>query len=89
MNRMRLTTEFGRVTIEYNDSIDDTRRTRTFLCSGGYVYEYANGESTQVCDRLSRLGSTLKCGNKDELPALIRRQYKSMQAAHKRWIAAR
>lgn len=85
-----LTTDtIGRVTLSY-DSEDFngevTRITREFSCpmDGGYVIEFmANGNTQQVCDRLAHMGSTLMCSSRDNLLALIRREYKAKRAAEK------
>jgi len=86
--KTRITTDdFGRVTVEYDDAIDGTRRSRFFSCptDGGYVYEYFwnNGTTSQVCEGLSRSGSTLTCHSRDELVDLIRHEYRRMRRHEK------
>ena len=80
------------VTVEFDtespdfDNYETIRKTRTFSCprTGGYVVEHlGNGNTTQVCERLSSRGSTLHCSNSDNLPALIRREYRAMMRANK------
>jgi hypothetical protein len=83
MTRMRLTTDsFGRVTITYIDKMYDEKIERTFTCptEGGYVLELlSNGATSQPCDRLARTGNTLLCASRDDLPALIRSEYRKMR----------
>jgi len=75
----------GGVTVSY-DAAFDVRVTRYFVCTqdGGYVQEYVNGHSnwSQVCERLSRRGSTLRCSSRNNLLNLIRREYRAMRRAN-------
>ena len=67
------------------DNYETIRKTRTFSCprDGGYVIEnIGRGNTVQVCERLSIRGSTLHCSNIDNLPALIRREYRAMVRAN-------
>jgi hypothetical protein len=76
----------GGVTVSY-DAAFDVRVTRYFVCplEGGYVQEYVNSHNnwSQVCDRLSSRGSTLRCSSRDNLLKLIRREYHAMRRANK------
>lgn len=83
----------GSVSVEFDaespdfDNYETVRKTRTFSCpsTGGYVIEHiGNGNTAQVCERLSSRGSTLHCSNSDNLPALIRREYRAMVRASKK-----
>lgn len=52
--------------------------------TGGYVrYETHHGDK-QLCDRLSRLGSTLFWDGTYPLIDLVRREYRAMRAARRR-----
>ena len=67
------------------DNYETIRKTRTFSCprDGGYVIEHiGRGNTAQVCERLSSRGSTLHCSSSDNLPALIRREYRAMVRAN-------
>ena len=69
------------------DNYETVRKTRTFSCprAGGYVIEHiGNGNTAQVCDKLSSRGSTLRCSGSDKLPELIRREYQAMVRANKK-----
>jgi hypothetical protein len=74
----------GNVTISYIDIFGE-RVTREFTCpvAGGYVRE----GDRQVCERLSNMGNTLRCGQRSDLINLIRREYRAMRAAEKREAA--
>ena len=81
----------GSVSVEFDaespdfDNYETIRKTRTFSCprAGGYVIEHiGNGNTAQVCDKLSSRGSTLHCSSIDKLPALIRREYRAMVRAN-------
>ena len=77
----------GRVVVQYDDVITGKRRCRVFICpvEGGYVAEvFPDGNTSQVCDGLSRSGSTLTCRSRDELVDLIRREYRKMRRMEKR-----
>ena len=67
------------------DNYETIRKTRTFSCprDGGYVIEHiGRGNTAQVCERLASRGSTLHCSSIDNLPALIRREYRAMVRAN-------
>lgn len=85
--KTKFTTDFAsRVTIAYDHEFSG-RIERTFSCppNGGYVVEmFKNGDSSQVCDRLAHRGSTLRCANRENLLALIRREYRAMRAVERR-----
>lgn len=80
--KMRLTTdEHGRVTIRYEGEAGGAVE-RTFIApmDGGYVRELRpDGSTTQPCERLARLGNTLMVDRRENLPALIRREYRAMR----------
>lgn len=83
--------ESGHVTLSYDveepSEVDSVRRVeRIFSCpvDGGYVLEYHKGDWTQVCDRLGRMGDTLRCASRDALLALIRREYQVMRRTEQR-----
>jgi hypothetical protein len=51
---------------------------------GGYVYDVTDRPGTtgqQVCDRMASLGSTLYCGESQDLTALIRREMRRRMAS--------
>jgi len=48
------------------------------------IEHIGRGNTAQVCERLSSRGSTLHCSNIDNLPALIRREYRAMVRANNR-----
>lgn len=75
----------GRVTLTYDDIYLDRRRTREFMVprKGGYVMECVGNDFKQVCDRLKSTGYTLRCGAKENLIDVIRREYRAMRAAEK------
>jgi hypothetical protein len=82
MARMRLTVDVGGyVKLTYHDTYSDEPLSRVFICpaEGGYVREWRRGDLTQVCDRLARMGPTLRCSSRADLPALIRREYRAMR----------
>ena len=82
------TNKFGYVTLSYDiEDYDGVRRVeRIFICpaDGGYVREHRHGGWKQVCDHLSYMGSTLFCPRRDDLPAMIHREYQTMRRAEKR-----
>ena len=64
MSETRASTDrFGYVLLRTEDG------ERRFWCaeSGGYVYEFVNGEWKQVCEGLSRYGATLECSSQAKL----------------------
>jgi len=92
MTKAKFTVDNGNVTLAYDVEDYDgvTRVERTFVCpaDGGYVREYRDGDWKQVCDRLDHMGSTLYCSSRDNLPAMIRREYQAKRRADKRWAEA-
>lgn len=78
----------GNVVIEYTDAWTNENICRRFTCpyDGGYVWELlANGERTQVCERLAHDGPTLTCNSWDALPDLIKREYRRMRYKQKQY----
>ena len=82
--------EHGAVILRYAPYYQDgSARVREFHAPRhdvGYVTEYigAHGvEHIQVCERLSRTGSTLRATT-STLPAVIRREYRAMRRAEAR-----
>lgn len=62
------------VTVTEDDPITHERVSRTYFVWGGHVhFRDRNGQLRQVCERLSTVGSTLKCAP-DDLPTVIRRE---------------
>lgn len=76
------------VIAEYDDCITGERRRREFMvpANGGYVREWVRGDWKQVCDGLSDRGDTLRLGECGDLLALIRREYRAMRRAEKRFF---
>lgn len=89
MPAMRLTIDYGSLTVAYDDEMSGARMERTFTCpfDGGWVCEETTSGRVQVCDRLSHRGSTLRAGSRAALADLIRREYRAMRAAEKREAA--
>ena len=81
------TDKFGVVTLSYDIADVDgcvSRATRVFRCpvDGGYVSEYRRGGWMAVCDGLIHIGDTLVCRSREELPTIIRREYRRMRRGH-------
>ena len=93
--KAKISAENYRVTLSYDEedicSGETVRVERVFTCpqDGGYVREYRDGDWKQVCDRLGSMGSTLSCSSRENLLALIRREYQAMRRAEKREKNAR
>jgi hypothetical protein len=88
--RMRLTVAAsGHVTISYQGP-DGLRRERTFSANSDtpvYVREHRHdGTTTQPCEQLASTGSTLRA-SRATLADVIRREYRAMRAAEKRYGA--
>lgn len=80
----------GRVTLSYDDAMTGERIVREFSCppDGGYVIEFAkDGNTSQVCDRLAGMGSTLMAANRAALASKIRAEYRAMRSAERREAA--
>jgi hypothetical protein len=86
--RMRLTVAAsGHVTISYQGP-DGLQRERTFSANSDtpvYVREHRHdGTTTQPCEELASTGSTLRA-SRSTLADVIRREYRAMRAAEKRY----
>jgi hypothetical protein len=80
---------FGRVILSYNDIATGNRIRRFFVCQrdGGQVFEQVGGSrGIVVCERLKSSGPGLVARNRGELISLIRREYRKMRRAEKRFL---
>ena len=91
--KMKLTVRDNTIVDLAYDDVEGERIERMFMVPGtesgvGYVHEWVRGEWTQVCKRLYCSGSTLR-STKEDLPELIRREYRAMRRDEKKfWEAA-
>lgn len=78
----------GRVTVKYSDCFGDLYE-RTFSTTttspferGSVIELFDNGQTAQVCERLSSAGWALT-STRTALPAVIRREYRRMRRAER------
>jgi len=92
MTKAKIYTDiYGTVFLEYTDLLSDRRLTRVFSCpeEGGYVREvYSDGQTKQVCERLSNMGVTISAESRESLINLIRAEYRAMRRSEKRAFEA-
>lgn len=90
-NRMRLVDAGDSVTIYYHDIDMDKLIRRDFFCSNkrdSYVREHGkNGQVYQVCEQLAGMGHCLSA-NPTSLATVIRREYRAMRRAEKKWVTS-
>ena len=79
----------GNVVLSFDHPIYGDRVTREFMCpvNGGYVKYWDGKDWKQICDGLMSSGNTLRSPSRDQLPALLRREYRKMVNRHRREMA--